>query len=91
MKLTDALGQFNTGIIWVVGVALIMLSLVGLVCGTVQDRAESVADDNTSTMTMAENLVQEAGEHVEDNFPLLALVVTVAIIGAIILIFRSVM
>ena len=85
------LGQFNTGIIWVVGVALIMLSLVGLVTGTVQERAEDVVDDGTTENTMAENLVSDAGGYIQDNFPLLGLVVTVAIIGAIILIFRSVM
>jgi len=90
--LPKPLGQFNTGIIWVVGVALIMLSLVGLVVGTVQDRAENVVDDDCTTVaTLSENLVEDAAGYVEDNFPLLGLVVTVAIIGAIILIFRSVM
>ena len=92
MQELKTLGQFNTGIIWVVGVALIMLSLVGLVTGTVQDRAEDVVDDECSTIdTLSENLVTDAGSYISDNFPLLGLVVTVAIIGAIIMIFRSVM
>lgn len=84
-------GQMATGLIWSVGVGLIVLSFVGLVVGTTQERAETIADDdNAANFSHAENLVDEAGTTTTDNFPMLGLVVTITIVAAIILILRQV-
>jgi len=49
------IGQVSMSIIWVAGVALIMLSLIGLVVGVVQERVDSITDDSGSTTTAVTN------------------------------------
>lgn len=55
-RCTETTGQVNLAIVWTVGVALIVFSFVGLVVGTTQERAETVAESATRP-TVTQTLV----------------------------------
>lgn len=74
----------NTGIVWGVIIMLVSIAIGGLVFGKIQTEAASQADDGTATETIAENVVAQTGEAGTSIFPLIILMVTVAVFVGII-------
>lgn len=75
----------NTGIVWGVIIMLVSIAIGGLVFGKIQTEAASQAsDDNENNFTIAENVVAETGAAGTSIFPLIILMVTVAVFVAII-------
>ena len=75
----------NTGIVWGVIIMLVSIAIGGLVFGKIQSEAASQAnDDNDTNYTIAENVVAETGAAGTSIFPLIILMVTVAVFVGII-------
>jgi amino acid transporter len=78
-------GQMNTGIVWGVIIMLVSIAIGGLVFGKIQTEAAKQANDECSAVdTIAENVVAQTGTAGTSIFPLIILMVTVAVFVGII-------
>ena len=83
------LGQVSPGLIVGIVVMLAVAAFGGLIFGQIQDTATAQADDDVdNNYTIAENIVSDVGSTGSDVFPLILLVVTLAVFGAIIAVLK---
>lgn len=80
----DSRGVLSAGIIWVVVTMLVAVSIGGLVFGKIQTQAKSM----TESGSLEENIVTEVTETGSDVFPLLLLLVIVAVLGSIVAVLK---
>ncbi len=86
---TYEVGQASPALVIGIIVMLATVAFGGLIFGQIQTTAEEqAADECDVTFTIAENITAATGETGSDVFPLILLVVLLAVFGAILAVLR---
>lgn len=89
LKRLLATGQASPALVIGIIIMLATVAFGGLIFGEIQDAAEEQSDDDCAgENTIAENIVRDVGELGVDVFPLILLVVLLAVFGAILAVLK---
>jgi type III secretory pathway lipoprotein EscJ len=87
--LKNKTGQLNPALVWTIIIMLVAVAIGGLVYSRISSELEKqVSDDNAETMTFGENVLASVNQGANTVFPLLVLMVVIAVLVSVVLIVK---